>query len=68
MAMQDTPVSPVLLTLDECALTLRVSTRTVRRMIRRGELVALKLGDERNRPLRVVDSSLRVFLKQRLRA
>jgi excisionase family DNA binding protein len=67
MPKADMPAAPLLLTLDECATILRVSPRTVRRMIRRGELVALKLGDGPNRPLRIVDASVREFLKQRLR-
>jgi excisionase family DNA binding protein len=57
-----------LLTLDECASVLRVDRRTVRRMIDRGELQAVKLGDGPNRPLRVFESSLAAFLRQRLLA
>lgn len=63
----DTPSAPNLLTLQECATILRVSVRTVRRMVERGELQALRLGDGPNRQLRVFELSLRVFLQQRLR-
>jgi excisionase family DNA binding protein len=66
MTTTETRRSPLLLTIGECSVLLRVSTSTVRRMIRRGELVALKLGDGPNRPVRVVESSLSRFLRQRL--
>jgi excisionase family DNA binding protein len=68
MASVDTPDMPMLLTLDECASVLRVSTRTVRRMIKRRELVAFRLGDGPNRQLRIVEKSLLIFISQRLKA
>jgi excisionase family DNA binding protein len=56
------------LTVEECATTLRVSPRTVRRMGNRGELLLVRLGDGKNRPVRVFAPSLREFLRRRLRA
>ena len=41
---------------------------TIRRMIARKELLAIKLHDGPNAPMRVLSSSVRVYLAQRVRA
>ena len=51
-----------LLTLPDAADTLRVSTRTVRRLIARGELPVLRVG----RQLRLADAGLAAYLRRRL--
>jgi excisionase family DNA binding protein len=51
-----------LLTVDEVARTLGVSPATVRRMIARGDLDALKLGDGRSSPIRVPGAAVARFL------
>lgn len=58
MTMPDIPERTRLLTLDEVAGILRVSRRTVRRMIERGELRAAKLGEGPNRPLGVFSTDV----------
>ena len=50
-----------LLTISEVAEVCRVSTRTVRRWIKRGELAAHRLG----RQLRISEKDLRAFLRER---
>jgi len=62
----DTATAPRFLTLEECANELRVCPRTVRRMIQRRGLVAVKLGDSRTAPIRVLSSSLVRYLEDQL--
>ena len=50
-----------LLTVSEVAEVCRVSTRTVRRWIERGELAAHRLG----RQIRISDKDLKIFLRER---
>ncbi len=64
--MPDSPPDSLLLTLDECASTLRLSRKSVRRLVARHELLAVKLGDKPNSPLRIFGPSLRAFLKRHL--
>jgi len=59
---------PALLTLDEVCERLRISPSTARRMIGRGELLAIKLHDGRSAPIRILSRSLQVYLEQRIRA
>ena len=68
MSTPERPVEPALFTLPECAERLRVSVSTIRRMIARKELLAIKLHDGPNAPMRVLSSSVRVYLAQRVRA
>ena len=50
-----------LLTVSEVAEVCRISTRTVRRWIERGELPAHRLG----RQLRISEKDLKIFLRDR---
>ena len=50
-----------LLTVSEVAEFCRVSTRTVRRCIERGELATIRIG----RLLRVSEKDLKIFLRER---
>ena len=50
-----------LLTISEVAEVCRLSTRTVRRWIERGELPAHRLG----RQLRISEKDLKIFLRDR---
>jgi hypothetical protein len=68
MSTSEPPVEPALLTLDEVCERLRISRSTLRRMIARRELLAFKLHDTPNAPLRILSSSLKVYLQQRIRA
>lgn len=52
-----------LLTLQEAARRLRVSTTTVRRKVRSGELPALRLGASERHPLRVDADALEQLLR-----
>lgn len=52
-----------LLTVDEVAETLRVSSRTVRTMIAEGTLPAFRLRPGRRSPLRVHDRDLRRVMR-----
>jgi excisionase family DNA binding protein len=53
-----------LLSLQECAELLQVSEATVRRLVRRGELPASKIGGETG-PLRVAPADLRAYVERR---
>jgi excisionase family DNA binding protein len=53
-----TPPHQRLLTLQETAATMRFCVRTVRRMIDRGELKAVRLG----RSIRIKDEELELYL------
>jgi Helix-turn-helix domain len=68
MATPDRSELPAVLTLEECADELRVSVRTVRRMEQRGDLIAFKLGERPNQPLRILQLSVRDFITQQTRA
>ena len=50
-----------LLTVSEVAEVCRVSTRTVRRWIERGEMAAHRLG----RQVRISEKDLKIFLRER---
>ena len=50
-----------LLTISEVAEVCRVSTRTVRRWIKRGEMAAHRLG----RQVRISEKDLKIFLRER---
>ena len=52
---------PVLLTLDQTADVLQVTTRTLRRWINAGELVAHRIG----RQLRISEPDLQAFIRIR---
>ena len=60
-ARRSGPPEP-LLTLDEVATALQVSTKTVRRLIDRGELQALHIG----RQVRLHPASLQTYLREQL--
>ena len=62
----DSANGTMFLTLEECANELRVCPRTVRRMIQRRELVAVKLGDSRSAPIRILSKSLALYLQGQL--
>jgi excisionase family DNA binding protein len=52
-----------LLTIPEVATQLGVSRRTVQRRIASGELRAIKLGDRKKSPVRVIPEELREWLR-----
>ncbi len=56
----NTKPRPRLLSIDETALELHVSTKTIRRLIERGTLTARRI----NRCLRVSQDDLRLYLNQ----
>jgi excisionase family DNA binding protein len=58
---------PELLTLQEAADEMRVSTRTLRRRIERGELVAVRTGTSDRTPLRIPAAALRHTSTERRR-
>jgi len=55
---------PALLTLDQAAEVLQVSTKTIRRWIDAGELVAHRIG----RQLRISEADLQSFIRMRREA
>lgn len=55
---------PTLLTIDQTAEHLQVSSKTVRRWIKNGELVAYRIG----RQLRISDADLSAFICPRRHA
>ena len=59
MSPNTTP-RPQLLSVDETALELNVSTKTVRRLIERGDLPAHRIG----RCLRLSENDLRLYLNR----
>ena len=56
----NTKPRPRLLSIDETALELHVSTKTVRRLIERGDLAAHRIG----RCLRLSENDLRLYLNR----
>jgi hypothetical protein len=68
MNSNEPSAEPALFTLDEVCERLRISRSTARRMIARRELLAFKLHDTPNAPLRILSSSLGVYLRQRIEA
>lgn len=60
----DQPAVPALLTLDQTAEHLRVSTKSVRRWIEAGDLIAHRFG----RQLRISDADLQTFIRIRREA
>jgi excisionase family DNA binding protein len=60
-SMDDKPENIYLLTLSEAANLLQVSTRTLQRMIRNGELPAFKVGGQ----WRVRETQLRQWVESR---
>ena len=56
-----------LLTMDEVADRLRLHPVTVRRMVTRGVLPSIKLGDKKTSPVRVRQTDLDTFLERRAR-
>lgn len=56
----NTKPRPRLLSIDETALELHVSTKTVRRLIERGDLMAHRIG----RCLRLSEADLRLYLNR----
>lgn len=55
-----------LLTIKEVSEDLRVSTRTVYRLIKSGELPTVKLGNCRNAPVRVYSEDLGNWINSKL--
>jgi excisionase family DNA binding protein len=55
---------PVLLTIEQAAETLQLSTRTVRRLIDAGDLIAHRIG----RGWRISQDDLRTFIRTRRQA
>ena len=58
------PSLPFLLTLDETAKALKVSTKTVRRWIKSGDLTAHRFGHQ----WRISESDLQTFIRMRREA
>jgi excisionase family DNA binding protein len=58
------PTPPVVYTVAEIAKLMKVSTKTVRRWIKNGDLIAHRLG----RQLRITESDLAAFIRQRREA
>ena len=65
---RETPSDAVLFTVEECARVLRVSRPTVYRLVAKGDLQALKIGDSRNGALRVLRTSLQGYVERQTRA
>jgi len=58
------PAIPALLTLDQTAQHLQVSTKTIRRWIKSGDLIAHRLG----RQFRISEADLQIFIRTRREA
>jgi excisionase family DNA binding protein len=65
MAIDSTQADRSLFTVEECAVALRVTRKTVYRMIGDGRLRALRLGDAPTSPLRISAGSLAAFIERR---
>ena len=61
------PDTDTLLTMQEVADLLRLHPVTVRRMVHRGVLPSIKLGDDKTSPVRVRQTDLATFLERRSR-
>jgi len=66
---KQSPDKTTLLTPDEVAIQLKVTSEQIRGMIRKGHLAAINIGSGEKRPLyRITDQALQNFLERRRHA